>query len=68
MPTDIKVQIDRRRQRAREEITKISNRGSHPLFSQFEVSSVSGRSYRVEIRSLKMKKAFPHLPSKLAKP
>lgn len=52
MPTEISVQIERRRQRAREEITKITNKGSHPLFSHFEVSSVSGRSYRVEIRSL----------------
>ena len=52
MPTDISVQIERRRQRAREEITKIANKGSHPLFSQFDVTSVSGRSYRVEIRSL----------------
>ena len=52
MSTDITIQIERRRQRAREEITKISNKGSHPLFSQFEVASVSGRSYRVEIRSL----------------
>ena len=52
MPTDIQVQIERRRQRAREEITKIANKGNHPLFSQFEVSSVSGRTYRVEIRSL----------------
>ena len=52
MPSDINVQIERRRQRAREEITQISNKGSHPLFSQFDVSSVSGRSYRVEIRSL----------------
>jgi superfamily II DNA or RNA helicase len=52
VPTDISVQIERRRQRAREEITKITNKGSHPLFSQFEVTSVSGHSYRVEIRSL----------------
>ena len=52
MPTDISVQIERRRQRAREEITQITNKGSHPLFSQFEVASVSGRSYRVEIRSI----------------
>lgn len=52
MPTDIQEQIERRRQRAQEEILKVSNKGSHPLFSPFEVRSVSGRSYRVEIRSL----------------
>ena len=52
MPTDLQEQIERRRQRAQEEILKIANKGSHPLFSQFEVKSVSGRAYRVEIRSL----------------
>jgi len=52
MPSDIQVQIERRRQRAREEITKIVNKGHHPVFSLFEVKSVSGLSYRVEIRSL----------------
>ena len=40
MPTNINLQIERRRQRAREEITKIVNKGSHPLFSQFEVGSI----------------------------
>ena len=52
MPTDLQEQIERRRQRSQEEILKIANKGSHPLFSQFEVKSISGRSYRVEIRSL----------------
>jgi len=52
MSTDIQEQIKRRRERAREEILEIVNKGSHPLFSQFEVKSVSGRAYRVEIRSL----------------
>ena len=52
MPTDSQEQIERRRERAREEILKIANKGSHPVFSQFEVKSVSGWSYRVEIRSL----------------
>jgi superfamily II DNA or RNA helicase len=52
MPTNIQEQIERRRARAREEIQKIVNRGSHPVFSQFEVKSVSGHAYRVEIRSL----------------
>ena len=52
MPTEIKDQIERRRQRALEDITKIVNKGNHHLFSLFEVTSVSGRVYRVEIRSL----------------
>ncbi len=52
MPSDIQEQIERRRERARAEILKIANKGSHPIFSQFEVQSVSGRAYRVEIRSL----------------
>lgn len=52
MPTDLQEQIERRRERAREEILKITNKGSHPVFSLFEVKSVSGRAYRVEIRSL----------------
>lgn len=52
MTSDIQEQIERRRERARAEILKIVNKGSHPVFSLFEVSSVSKRSYRVEIRSL----------------
>ncbi|HEY5730414.1 MAG TPA: DEAD/DEAH box helicase [Anaerolineales bacterium] len=52
MPSDIHEQIERRRERARAEILKIANKGSHPVFSQFEVKSVSGSAYRVEIRSL----------------
>ena len=52
MPTELQEQIERRRQRSREEILKIANKGSHPLFSQFEVQSISGYSYRVEVRSL----------------
>jgi superfamily II DNA or RNA helicase len=52
MPSTIETQIERRRERAREEIKKIVNRGNHPLFSQFEVTSISGRTYRVEIHSL----------------
>lgn len=52
MPTDIQEQIERRRERARAEILKIVNKGGHPVFSLFEVSSVSKKSYRVEIRSL----------------
>jgi len=41
MPTDIQEQIERRRERARAEILKIVNKGDHPVFSLFEVSSVS---------------------------
>ena len=41
MPTDIQEQIERRRERARAEILKIANKGNHPVFSIFEVSSVS---------------------------
>src|SRR3990172_5273935 len=54
MPTDTlrEVQIERRRQRALEEIAKVRNKGNHPVFSLFEVTSTSGRTYRVEIRSL----------------
>ncbi|MBI4768862.1 MAG: hypothetical protein HY784_00225 [Chloroflexi bacterium] len=50
--SDIQKQIDRRRQRALEEITKVANKGRHPLFSTFEVSSTSGQTYRVDVRSL----------------
>ena len=52
MPTDIHEQIERRRQRALEEITKVVNQGEHPVFSTFAVSSQSGQTYRVEVRSL----------------
>ncbi|HET7087955.1 MAG TPA: SNF2-related protein, partial [Anaerolineae bacterium] len=52
MPTDIQKQIERRRQRALEEIAKVRNKGNHPVFSLFEVTSTSGRAYHVEIRSL----------------
>jgi hypothetical protein len=46
MTSDIQEQIERRRERARAEILKIANKGSHPVFSLFEVSSVSGKSVR----------------------
>jgi len=52
MTSDIQEQIERRRERARAEILKIVNKGNHPVFSVFEVSSASKKSYRVEIRSL----------------
>ncbi|RME80557.1 MAG: DEAD/DEAH box helicase [Caldilineae bacterium] len=46
------VQIERRRKRAEEEITRVVNKGRHAVYSTFEVTSVSGRSYQVRIRSL----------------
>jgi len=52
MATDIAAQIERRRQRGIEEVRSVINRGSHPLFSPFEVTSLSGRTYRVQVRSL----------------
>ncbi|MBW1982725.1 MAG: DEAD/DEAH box helicase [Deltaproteobacteria bacterium] len=52
MPSDIHIQIERRRQRGLKEITRIVNKGHHPIFSLFEVSSVSEQTYRVQLRSL----------------
>lgn len=52
MPNNIQEQIERRRQRGAEEIAKIGNKGPHPVFSTFEVTSKSGRTYRVGLRSL----------------
>jgi superfamily II DNA or RNA helicase len=46
-------QLERRRRRALEEIVRVIHHGGHPVFSSFEVTSVSGRRYRVQIRSLK---------------
>jgi superfamily II DNA or RNA helicase len=50
--SEIQTQIERRQQRALEEIVRVTNRGSHPLFSPFDVVSISGRTYRVTIRAL----------------
>jgi hypothetical protein len=52
LTSSISIQIERRRQRALKEITKIVNRGNHSIFSLFDVSSLSGQTYRVQIRSL----------------
>jgi superfamily II DNA or RNA helicase len=49
---DIQEQIERRRKRAQKEITHVKNRGAHAVFSSFDVTSVSERTYRVQIRSL----------------
>lgn len=52
-PMDLlQEQIERRRQRGLEEIAKIVNRGHHPVYSTFEVTSASKRTYTVRIRSL----------------
>ncbi len=48
----VEEQLERRRKRALEEIVKVTHRGGHPVFSTFEVTSISGRRYRVQIRSL----------------
>jgi superfamily II DNA or RNA helicase len=45
-------QIERRRQRGLEDLTKIVNRGRHPVYSGFEVTSTTDRAYTVQIRSL----------------
>ena len=46
------AQIERRRQRAQEEIARVVNKGQHALFSAFEVTSLSGRAYTVQVRSV----------------
>ena len=48
----LQEQLDRRRKRGMEEIAKIVNRGQHPVYSAFDVTSTSGKSYTVHIRSL----------------
>ena len=45
-------QIERRRQRGLEDLAKIVNRGQHPVYSVFEVTSTTDRNYTVQIRSL----------------
>ncbi len=55
MPSDIDMlqeQIDRRRKRGLEEIARIVNKGQHPVYTTFEVSSTSERTYSVQVRSL----------------
>jgi len=48
----LQEQIERRRQRGMEELAKIVNKGKHPVYSTFEVTSISERLYTVHIRSL----------------
>ena len=48
----LQEQIERRRKRGMEELTRIVNQGQHPVYSTFEVTSTSERVYTVQIRSL----------------
>jgi len=48
----LQEQIERRRKRGLEELAKVVNRGRHPVYSTFEVTSASERVYTVQIRSL----------------
>ena len=48
----LQEQIERRRKRGTEELAKVVNRGRHPIYSSFEVTSTSERVYTVQIRSL----------------
>ncbi|MBN1955253.1 MAG: DEAD/DEAH box helicase [Anaerolineae bacterium] len=48
----LQEQIDRRRKRGMEELARVVNRGRHPVYSTFEVTSTSERVYTVQIRSL----------------
>ena len=51
-PELLQEQIERRRKRGIEELAKIVNRGRHPVYSTFEVTSTSEQAYTVQIRSL----------------
>ena len=44
MPTDIREQIERRRERGLAELKRIVNQGAHPVFSVFAVTSLSGQT------------------------
>lgn len=48
----IEEQLVRRRKRGMEEISRIVNQGHHPVYSTFQVTSTSKRTYTVQIRSL----------------
>lgn len=48
----VQEQIERRRKRGQEDLKKIVNKGSHPIYSLFEVTSTSGQTYRVRIHNL----------------
>jgi superfamily II DNA or RNA helicase len=51
-PDLFQEQIERRRQRGLEDLAKIVNRGQHPVYSNFAVTSITDRTYAVQIRSL----------------
>lgn len=46
------VQIERRKQRAREESFEIANPGDAPIYSRFQVGGSSGRTWEVVLRDL----------------
>ena len=48
----LQEQIERRRKRGVEELARIVNRGRHPVYSTFEVTSTSEQAYTVQVRSL----------------
>lgn len=52
MDNMIQEQIERRRQRGQEDLQRIVNKGSHPVYSTFEVTSTSNRVYRVRVHDL----------------
>ncbi|MDZ7697219.1 MAG: SNF2-related protein [Deltaproteobacteria bacterium] len=52
MESLLREQIERRRKRGTEEIVKVVNQGSHPVYGPFEVVSISDRVYTVQIQSL----------------
>jgi superfamily II DNA or RNA helicase len=49
----LQEQIERRRKRGIEDLAKIVNQGRHPVYSVFEITSTSERTYTVQIRSLR---------------
>ncbi len=50
--TGKELEIEKRRERGRSQRFMIKNVGTEPIFSLFSVKSVSGNTYRVEIRSI----------------
>ena len=48
----LQEQIERRRKRGKQDLAKIVNRGQHPIYSTFEVTSTSERLYTIQVRSL----------------
>jgi superfamily II DNA or RNA helicase len=48
----VQEQIERRRKRGREDLKRIVNQGSHPIYSLFAVTSTSDQTYQVRIHDL----------------